>query len=81
MGRVMSELVAGITGVEIHGKKLRITFTYKGVRCREVLADPAWRDLDTEDDRYLYLRPLMEIPISHIKLITEHYWKMRDLFT
>ena len=47
----------------------------------EMLADPAWRDLDTEDDRYLFIRPLMEIPISHVKLITEHYWKMRDLFT
>ncbi|HHQ4624408.1 TPA: Arm DNA-binding domain-containing protein [Aeromonas veronii] len=42
MGRVsaidnQSSLVAGLTGVEVHGNKLRICFSYKGRRCREVL--------------------------------------------
>ncbi|WP_279499474.1 Arm DNA-binding domain-containing protein [Aeromonas veronii] len=32
--------MAGVTGLEVHGKKLRINFTYKGVRCREVLDLP-----------------------------------------
>lgn len=40
MGRLMPELVTGVKGIEIHGKKLRITFTYKNVRCREVLDIP-----------------------------------------
>ena len=41
MGRVKhDDLVAGVTGLEVHGKKLRINFTYKGVRCREVLDLP-----------------------------------------
>ncbi|WP_409013006.1 Arm DNA-binding domain-containing protein [Enterobacter bugandensis] len=25
------------TGVELHNGKIRITFTYRGIRCREVL--------------------------------------------
>ena len=41
MGRVKhDDLVAGVTGLEVHGKKLRITFTYKRARCREVLDLP-----------------------------------------
>lgn len=41
MGRVAaSELVAGVPGVELHGKKLRIVFYYKRQRCREVLDLP-----------------------------------------
>lgn len=51
-----------------------------GITVREMLADPAWRDLDTEDDRYLFIRPLMEIPISHVRVLTEYYWRFRDLF-
>lgn len=42
MGRVnaidnLSTLVAGQTGLEVHGNKLRLCFSYKGNRCREVL--------------------------------------------
>lgn len=45
MGRVsaidnQASLVAGLTGVEVHGNKLRICFSYKGRRCREVLDIP-----------------------------------------
>ena len=40
MGRVMPDLVSGLPGIELHGKKLRIVFTYKGVRCREVIDLP-----------------------------------------
>lgn len=45
MGRVSAidthaSLVAGPTGVEVHGNKLRICFSYKGRRCREVLDIP-----------------------------------------
>ncbi|MTI12822.1 Arm DNA-binding domain-containing protein [Sansalvadorimonas verongulae] len=44
MGRVktsdIDELVANTPGVEVHGKSLRITFKYRGVRCRERLALP-----------------------------------------
>lgn len=45
MGRVnaidnLSTLVAGMTGIEIHGSKLRLCFSYKGHRCREVLDVP-----------------------------------------
>ena len=39
MGRVTAtELVKGVTGVEVHGKTLRIVFSYKGRRCRESLS-------------------------------------------
>lgn len=51
-----------------------------GVTVRELLADPIWRDLDPHDDRYLYIRPLMQIPIAHVKLLIEYYWRFRDLF-
>ncbi|MGK4476291.1 Arm DNA-binding domain-containing protein [Aeromonas molluscorum] len=45
MGRVnaidnLSTLVAGMTGIEVHGSKLRLCFSYKGHRCREVLDVP-----------------------------------------
>lgn len=45
MGRVNaidnpSTLVAGLTGIEVHGSKLRLCFSYKGHRCREVLDIP-----------------------------------------
>ena len=45
MGRVnaidnLSTLVAGQTGLEVHGNKLRLCFSYKGNRCREVLDIP-----------------------------------------
>lgn len=51
-----------------------------GITVREMLADPLWRNMNNQDERYLYIRPLMEIPISHVKLLTEYYWRMRDLF-
>lgn len=41
MGRVKpDDLTSGVKGVEIHGKKIRICFTYKKQRCREVLDIP-----------------------------------------
>ncbi|WP_421250090.1 Arm DNA-binding domain-containing protein [Aeromonas sp. 600584] len=41
MGRVAPGVLAIKTrGIEVHGKKLRLNFTYKGVRCREVLHLP-----------------------------------------
>lgn len=41
MGRVQpDDLTSGVKGVEIHGKKIRICFTYKKQRCREVLDIP-----------------------------------------
>lgn len=45
MGRVnaidnLTSLVSGLTGIEVHGNKLRICFSYKGNRCREVLDIP-----------------------------------------
>lgn len=51
-----------------------------GITVREMLADPVWRKLGQQDERYLYIRPLMQIPISHVKLLTEYYWRFRDLF-
>ncbi len=35
-----SALVKDHTGIELHGNRLRIHFTYKGVRCRELLKLP-----------------------------------------
>ncbi|UNU87566.1 site-specific integrase [Aeromonas dhakensis] len=45
MGRVnaidsIAALVAGLTGIEVHGNKMRLCFSYKGHRCREVLDIP-----------------------------------------
>lgn len=45
MGRViaidnLSALITGLPGIEIHGNKLRLCFSYKGHRCREVLDIP-----------------------------------------
>lgn len=51
-----------------------------GITVREMLADPTWREFDVEDERYLYIRPLMKIPISHIKALTDFYWRFRELF-
>lgn len=51
-----------------------------GITVREMLADPVWRELDPHDERYLYIRPLMSIPIAHVRLLTEYYWRFRDLF-
>jgi integrase len=36
----LSTLVAEMTGIEVHGSKLRLCFSYKGHRCREVLDVP-----------------------------------------
>ena len=51
-----------------------------GVTVREILADPIWREMGIHDERYLYLIPLMSIQISHVRLLTEYYWRFRDLF-
>lgn len=51
-----------------------------GITVREMLADPLWREMGQQDERYLYIRPLMQIPIAHVKLLTEYYWRFRDLF-
>ncbi|MGY3892884.1 Arm DNA-binding domain-containing protein [Aeromonas enterica] len=41
MGRVTTELLTvTVRGLEIHGKRLRLNFSYKGIRCREVLNLP-----------------------------------------
>lgn len=45
MGRVSTienhaSLTAGLTGVELHGNKIQICFSYKGRRCRETLDVP-----------------------------------------
>lgn len=40
MGRIAADLAIKTKGLEIHGKKLRLNFSYKGIRCREVLNLP-----------------------------------------
>ncbi|MBW3779385.1 DUF3596 domain-containing protein [Aeromonas veronii] len=45
MGRVSTvenhaSLIAGLTGIELHGNKIRLCFSYKGRRCRETLDVP-----------------------------------------
>jgi integrase len=35
-----ASLIAGLTGVELHGNKIRLCFSYKGRRCRETLDVP-----------------------------------------
>jgi DNA-binding Xre family transcriptional regulator len=51
-----------------------------GITVREMLADPMWRDLQPNDERYLFIRPLMEAPIAHVRVLTEFYWRFKDLF-
>lgn len=46
-----------------------------GITVREMLADPQWRGMNEEAERYLFVRPLMEAPIEHVRLLTEFYWR------
>lgn len=49
-----------------------------GIDIREMFADHMWMGLD--NNRYLFLRPLMEEPIERIRLVTAFYFEVKRTF-